>query len=135
MNKFRNNKEEEKAGEPVSPKKAKKGAVGSYFASVLTGSFLTRENTLKQLPFIFFLTVMAMIYIANTYYAEKTLRDISRLTMELKELQSEYITAKSELTSISKQSEVARAAEIIGIKESIVPPKKIVFDKNSIAKN
>jgi cell division protein FtsL len=135
MNKLKTQIPKEEAEQKTAPETpTKKGALAKGVSSVLTGSFLTREIILKQLPFIFFLTLMAMVYIANTYYAEKTVRDINHLNSELKELQSEYITTKSELTSISKQSEVAKAAEVLELKESVVPPKKIVVSKKDYQK-
>jgi len=94
--------------------------------SVIGGSFLIREYFIKQIPFVLFWALLAMLYIANGYYAEHTVKEINQLTNELKELRSEYITTKSDLMHLSKQSEVARLAEKIAIKESVVPPKKII---------
>lgn len=96
------------------------------FVTLFSGRFLSNEETIKQLPFIFFLAFLGLLYIANGYYAERTVRKISRLTYELKELQSEYIITSSELMYLSKQSEVAKLAKPHGLFESTVPPKKIV---------
>ena len=74
---------------------------------------------------------MGLGYIANGYYAEKSVREISRINTEIKELKSEFITAKSELMFMSNQSEVARAVIPFGLKESTVPPKKIVVQANN----
>ena len=67
-------------------------------------------------------------------YEKKIMRKTNTVNSEIKELRSEYITSKSDLMFISKQSEVARAAEVmkIGIKESVVAPKKIVIDKSDL---
>ena len=110
---------------PPPPKK-NPSRLGKPIIEIISGNFLTKENTLRQLPFLLFLMLMAMIYIANSYYAEKTVRDINRVNNELKELRSEFITSKSDLMFISKQSEVARAVLPLGIKENTVPPGKIV---------
>ncbi len=98
---------------------------------VINGNFLTNDSAVKQIPFILFLVLIAIVYISNTYYAEKIMRKTNGVVNEIKELRSEYITSKSDLMFISKQSEVARAAEVmkIGIKESVVAPKKIVIEK------
>ena len=101
------------------------------FIDVLNGNFLTRENAVQRLPFLFFLTLLMIFYIANTHYAEKTVREIDKLNRQLKEQGSEYITTKSDLMFKSKQSEVAIAVEQMGIKESVVPPKKITIDGKS----
>ncbi len=93
--------------------------------SVMSGSFLTRDGFLKNLPFVFFLTLLALCYISNGYYAEEQIRRLNKLQYKLKELRSEYIVSKSDLAFASKQSEVARNAAKSGIKESLEPPKKI----------
>jgi hypothetical protein len=102
------------------------GKVARSLMDILNGNFLTSETVVSYLPFIFYLTFIAMVYIGNGYQAENTIRDINRLSNELKELRSEYITTKSELMFRSKQSEVAKSLEIYSIKESVVPPKKLV---------
>ena len=130
MNKL---KEIPKKQEPE--KKAKKNKVGLYFFSIVSGSFLSKEETIKLLPFVFFLFTMAILYIANGYYSEDKIRQLSKVTNELKELRSEYITSKSDLMFISKQSEVAKAVLKFDIKESVVPPKKILVETKSENKN
>ena len=115
--------------EPI--KKAQKNKVGAYFFSIVSGSFLSKEETLKLLPFVLFLFAMAILYIANGYYSEGKIREWSKITNEIKELRSEYITKKSDLMFISKQSEVAKAALKLNIKESVVPPKKILVEATS----
>ena len=99
---------------------------GNAVQNVLGGNFLKRESTLRLLPFFLFLTLVSMFYIANTYYAEKKERDIQALRKSLKELRYEYITTRSELMNQSQQSEVARRLEAINIKESRVPPVKVI---------
>lgn len=100
------------------------------FVKLLNGEFFTRETVMNILPFIAFLSLLAILYISNTYYAEKTIRKINSLHTELKELKAESITARSDRMFKSKQSEVAKEAEKIGLKESIEPPVKIVAKNN-----
>jgi hypothetical protein len=94
--------------------------------SVLTGAFLSKEKAVRALPFIFFLTFITLLYIANGYYAEGQIRKQNKLTNQLKELRSEFIISKSELSDLSKQSEVAKRLEALGVKESVEPPRKIL---------
>ena len=96
------------------------------FLKILNGEFLTKETITDILPFIAFLSLLAILYISNTYYAEKTIRKINSLTIELKELKAESITARSDRMFKSKQSEVAKVVEKIGLKESIEPPVKLI---------
>jgi len=100
---------------------------GKGLKAILTGSFLTREQVVGSLPFIFYLTFLGVCYIANGYQAEKVVRKLYNTNNELKELRSEYITIKSELMLVSKQSQVARLTGSLGLKELTSPPKKIVL--------
>lgn len=117
----------QKQSKPVKEKKAgKPSKTGKMIQSVLGGSFLEKEMFLRNLPFVIFISFLALLYIANTYLAEKTIRDIDKTKILLKELRSEYITSKSELMTGRKQSEVARKIKVAGIEESLDSPKKIV---------
>lgn len=93
--------------------------------SILGGGFLANKKTLENLPFVLFLAFLAIIYISNSFYAEKNIRQIEKLQRELKELRYEHIFVKSKVMSKSRQSSVAATLKDIGIKESRVPPKKI----------
>ncbi|MBN8696637.1 MAG: hypothetical protein J0L87_08910 [Bacteroidetes bacterium] len=125
------NKFKEQA-KPEEPKKAEKpmkeNKVVRSVANVVSGSFLSKEATLKNLPFIFFLSFLAICYIANGYYADDQIRKVNKLSNEIKELRTQYIVVKDSLVIKSKQTEVAKAlaAKGSGIKESVVPPKKII---------
>ena len=106
---------------------AKENKVVRSVANVVSGSFLSQESTVKNLPFIFFLSFLAVCYIAKGYYDDDQVRKLNRLTNEIKELRTQYIVVKDSLVIKSKQTEVAKALadQSTGIKESVVPPKKI----------
>ncbi len=125
MNKFKEKPKEKKA------KDTNKSTSGVFklLSDIVTGNILTRESVVKTVPYFLFLSFLAIVYISNGYYAEDTVRALNNVNNELKELSSEYISTKSELMFRSKQSEVARALEPYGIKESVTPPKKIVVSK------
>lgn len=125
MNKFKEKPKEKKAKDT---NKATSG-VFKLLSDIVTGNILTRESVVKTVPYFLFLSFLAIVYISNGYYAEDTVRALNNVNNELKELSSEYISTKSELMFRSKQSEVARALEPYGIKESVTPPKKIVVSK------
>jgi len=113
---------QETVGTPVK----KKGSVGTLLVQILGGDFLMREWARNQLNFLFFLATLALFYIANSYYAESTSRNIDEVARELKELQYEYVSTKSELMQAGKQSEIARKMAPSGMVESIEPVKKII---------
>ena len=97
--------------------------------SFLGGAFLLNRKTVKQLPFLLFLASLGIVYIANSYYSEKNIRRTDKLQRELKELRYEYISVKSQLMQMQRQSQIAGMLAKKGIKESLVPPTKI-FIKN-----
>jgi hypothetical protein len=78
------------------------------------------------LPKIFFVMVLGLIYIGNTHYAEKTVREINRIQVEVEDLRADYTTLKADLMFSSKQSEVAKKVKPLGLKESLTPPYKVV---------
>jgi len=113
-------------------KPRKKGVLAKGLSSVFSGTFLTNEKNPKHLPYMLYLGLMAVFYIANGYYADDKIREENRTKNELKELRSEYISLKSELMFASKQSEVAKAVEEQGLKEPVVPPVKIEVDSAAL---
>jgi len=98
----------------------------------LDGSFMAKENVVEMLPFLLFISLIGIFYISIRYYSEKNVFKMNTISNELKELRSEYISTKSELMFKSKQSEVAKAIAETGLKESVVPPKKIVVTKEEL---
>jgi len=80
----------------------------------------------KNLPFFLFLSLLAVIYIYNGHYSDKLIKSISKTNKELRELQFEYKTTKSEVMFRSKQTELAKAVEPLGLKELVIPPVVIV---------
>ena len=124
---------EEKAKEHKTVKNSK---MMRSIASVVSGSFLSKEATLEKLPFVFFLSFLAICYIANGYYADDQVRKVNKLNNEIKELRTQYIVVKDSLVIKSKQTEIAKllAKQQTGIKESVVPPKKIVIKSTDLKK-
>lgn len=112
---------------PVKEKKTS----GKRFSmrSIITGSFLEREGLLKQLPFILYISLLFVIYIANSYYGERTIYQIELNKAELVELRSEYITAKSRLMTGTNLSKVSEKLKPLGIYPSHTPPGKIFVKK------
>ncbi len=118
----------EPSGEVLKPvKKTRKNA--RRVQEFLGGDYLSKEWVVGNLPFLLYVTILAMLYIGNTYYTEKTYKDIERTKNELKELRYQYINTRSELMFRSRQSEIIKQAEAIGLKESTFPPYKILYGR------
>ncbi|MFN8290845.1 MAG: FtsL-like putative cell division protein [Chitinophagaceae bacterium] len=92
--------------------------------------WLNYQSVVKQIPFFLFLALLAVIYIYNGHYADKTIRNINKTGKEVKELQYEYTDIKGKVMGRSKQSELVKAVEPLGLKELTGSP---VVLKDSVA--
>jgi hypothetical protein len=118
--------------EPKNPRSS--NATGS---SVFSGiekrlnleSYFEEGFPTQYLPKILFVLGLALFYIGNTHYAEKTVRKINYVQAEVEDLRADYTTLKSDLMFASKQSEVARKVKAYGLKESLIPPTKVVVEE------
>lgn len=91
--------------------------------------WLNYQSIVKQIPFFLFLALLAVIYIYNGHYADNVIRNISRTSKEVKELQYDYKTVKSEVMFRSKQSELAKAVAPLGLKELTTSPTVLSADE------
>jgi cell division protein FtsL len=92
-------------------------------------SVLNYQSIVRQMPFFLFLTLLAVGYIYNGHYADKLNREIAKTSKQLQELQYEYKTVKSEVLFRSKQSELMKAVEPLGLKELTASPIVLVENK------
>lgn len=90
---------------------------------------LSAELVLKNLPFVFFLSFLAMIYIANAHYSEKKVRQIQKAQSELKEMRWKYMSLVSDFTYQTKRSEVIKSVKDLGLKPNKKKPNKIIIKK------
>ena len=84
--------------------------------------WLNYQSIVKQVPFFWFLSLLAVLYIYNGHNADKMNRAINRLSREVKELKYEYKSVKSEVMFRSKESELVKAVEPLGLKELTTSP-------------
>jgi len=89
---------------------------------ILSGSYLTREYVQSNLPFIFFIVVMMVSYIAYGYYAEKNVKDLVQAESGLRELKSRHTAVEAQLEKLKQQSQVAESIRDLGLLESTAPP-------------
>lgn len=124
--------EDEEIDVKVKPKPKQKEPESSnaFFKKLFTEGVVSKEAATEMLPFLIFLSVLCMLYIANSHMAVKNIRSIDKLNKEVKELSWEYKSLKADLMFKSKLTEVAKKVDTLGIKELTEPPKKIVINSN-----
>lgn len=116
--------------DPVSEKKPRKPVrFNKVISDVLGGDVFSRDGFVSLVPFFFYIVFLSMLYITNVYIAEDMSRDIMRLNRRIEDLHVEYVYIKSEITKITKQSNMVNMLKNKGIKESVEPLRKIVVEK------
>ena len=99
--------------------------------ALLNGSFFNKDAIFIQIPFILFLSFLAIFNIWNGYNTKNILRNTKKIENELKMLRSEQIAVSSELMRKSSQSSVLQLVNEfnLGLKELVVPPSKIIISE------
>jgi cell division protein FtsB len=83
---------------------------GKYLQKVFKSEWIT-----DNLLFILFISFLAVLYIANGHVADKTIRDISKIKNEIKDLQYKYKTLKSEVMFKTEETEILKKVEPMGL--------------------
>lgn len=102
----------------------------NFLRSIFAPKQLSMYLVTKNLPFIAFLAFLGLLYISNRHLAERTVRQIDRLGREVKELSWDYKSLSAELMKLTTQSEIAKRADTLGLKERTQPPIKLEVVKD-----
>ncbi len=111
--------------QPKIKQPEKEGSATIFFKRLFMDGAVSKEAATEMLPYLIFLCVIGMVYIANSHMAVKKIRDIDGLSKEVKELSWEYKSLKADLMFKSKMTEVAKKVDTLGLEELVEPPKKI----------
>ncbi len=122
------------AGSPeqIDTKPASKSGRRSVFkrlSYVMGGDMFSKDGFVGLLPFFFYVVFLSMLYITNVYIAEDVSRSVAKTNRKIEDLHVEYVYLKSEITKITKQSNMVKMLKDKGIKESVEPLKKIVVEE------
>ena len=99
--------------------------INTFFSQRKVSTYLVARN----LPFIAFLAFLGLLYISNRHLAENTVRRIDRLGREVKELSWDYKSLNAEQMKLTTQTEIAKRADTLGLKERTAPPIKLEIVK------
>ena len=120
------NKESVKKDENV-----KRVSTGTLLKDLMSGSMVTDKIILKNIWFLFMLTILGAFYIANRFHAERITRETAKLQREVRDLRSESLSTSAKLMDASRQSEVFRLVREreLNLEELREPPFKLIVDK------
>lgn len=84
--------------------------------------WLNYRWVVKNIPFFLFCALLCVLYIANGHFGDRMIRRINTLGREVKELRHENKTLNGALMFRSKQSELEKAVERLGLFVPEEPP-------------
>lgn len=102
---------------------------GRMVSEVLDGSLIERNTTDRVIPFIIYLSGLALFLIFNTYYAEKKARELDSLSHEITVLRIQYVHTKSQYMYLTNRSELAQRLSRQGFIEPLEPPVYVYAQK------
>lgn len=108
----------------------KKQGFFGFMASKLRLESIESGFPVKYLPKVLFVVLLGVLYVWNNHYAERATRTIDKLESEVEDLRADVTTLEADYMYSSKQSEVGRNVEPLGLEESKEPPIKIVVDED-----
>jgi len=103
----------------------------NFIKTIFSTKRISTYLVTKNFPFIAFLLFLTLLYISNRHLAERTVRKIDRLGKEVKELSWDYKSLSAELMKLTTQSEIAKRADTLGLKERLEPPIKLEVVKEN----
>ena len=112
------------------PGSEKKQGFFGFISSKLKVEGMESGFPVRYLPKVLFAVLLGVLYVWNNHYAEKATRTIDKLEDEVEDLRADVTTLEADYMYSSKQSEVARNVESLGLEESKEPPIKIVVDED-----
>ena len=83
------------------------------------------ELVFGNFAYLLFVGFLALVYIANAHFAERSVREIQRIQKEIKELKWQYTSIKSETMYKSLQSQIDVSLEPAGLDLEKTGPKVI----------
>jgi hypothetical protein len=93
----------------------------------MSGGLLRRPDVLRKLPYVFFILLLMLLYIAGGYYTQHLNRRYIRLTDQVKELRTKSLSINEMRMTATRQSEIIERLRQSGIEmqESVVPPQVV----------
>lgn len=98
----------------------KQGGKGGRLSLKVTDKFF-----FDQLPFVVFLTFVGVLYIANSYYVEGTVREMEKIKKDIIEAKNEFVIAKTKASLMGQRIEVLKMVDTLGLKEFATPSYKL----------
>ena len=115
------------AQKKASPGKGK----GTFLKGLISGTVISDSIILKDVRYSALIVLLAIIFIANRFNAERVEREITALEQEVRDLRAESLSVSADLGSVSRQSEITDLVKErgLGLEELREPPYRIVVNE------
>ena len=110
-------------------KSVKSGKDANALTQILNGEFLTKSFVLNNLPYIFFILLLLIVFVAKGYYVKQLNDEIKINETELNQNAAEYIEAKTKLEEETKRYKLVENLQERELKESLNATKVIRIKK------
>ncbi len=100
---------------------------------ILGGDFLTARTIRNQLGLIVLIVLFTLVYVSNRYKCQKDIHQINELKEKLKDSKYKAMASSSEITELSRESNVLDMLKSTGdstLKAPQQPPYIVVVPKN-----
>lgn len=103
--------------------------ISNPIKGVVSGELLFKTGVFQNLPFLLYVTLLMILYIAYGYYVDATVHQYSKEEKRSEELYSELQSLMEMYDQESLQSKIAVDVESVGLYESKYPPKVVWSEK------
>lgn len=93
-----------------------------YLGKLMPESVFSLDTATRMIPFVLYVALLGMFYIAGQHYVAKNIRKAEALNKEVQELSWDYKTLKADFMLKSTLSNVAKKVDSIGLKEATEEP-------------
>ncbi len=90
-------------------------SIRKSFVHVFGGNILTEDFFARNLTFIMVLVVVMIMFISQRYTVLRRISEMERLKVELKDAKFESLNISSDLTEISRRSQIEKMVERAGL--------------------
>ncbi|RCL76123.1 MAG: hypothetical protein DBW72_02210 [Flavobacteriales bacterium] len=110
-------------------KSVKSGKDVNALTQILNGEFLTKSFVLNNLPYIFFIILLLIVFVAKGYYVKQLNDEIKINEIELNQNAAEFIESKTKLEEETKRYKLVEKLQELELKESLNATKVIRIKK------
>ena len=110
-------------------KSVKSGKDANALTQILNGEFLTKSFVLNNLPYIFFILLLLIVFVAKGYYVKQLNDEIEINERELNQNAADFTVVKTKLEEETKRYKLVEKLQERELKESLNATKVIRIKK------